>query len=128
MRSRASALPEARRLLAAAVSAWSAWYRRLRYWFSFCSEIVEDARSGASTPSTAGVVRLTGVRLLGLRAFIAHIVGGVDRSSAKGGRGCVLAARAVLGPGRHLLDSCLGAHGDCSAPPRRGAPVGGRAR
>src|ERR1700680_1755281 len=117
MRSRAVALPVALRLLAASVSACRASYRRLRYWLIFCSEIVAGARSGASTPSTSGVVRLTGVRLLGLRAFIAHIVGGVDRSSAKGGRRRVLAARAVLDPCHHLLDPRLGVHRDRSTTP-----------
>src|ERR1700680_2526859 len=125
MRSRAVALPVALRLLAASVSACRASYRRLRYWLIFCSEIVAGARSGASTPSTSGVVRRTGVRLLGLRAFIAHIVGGVERSSAKGGRRRVLAARAVLDPGRDLLDSSRGADRDRAAAPRRRAPVGG---
>src|SRR5665213_3057779 len=77
MRSRAVALPVARRLFAAAVSACNASYRRLRYWLIFCSETVVAMRSGASTPSIAGAVRRTGVRLFGLRAAIRHMVGAV---------------------------------------------------
>src|SRR5438309_9924082 len=79
MRSRAVALPAARRLLAASVSAWSAWYRRLRYWLIFCSETVVASRCGASTPSRLGVVRRTGESERGFRAAIAHIVGAVPR-------------------------------------------------
>src|SRR5256886_11147920 len=77
MRSRAVALPAARRLFSAAVSACSAWYRRLRYWLIFCSETEAGSRCGASTPSRLGVVRRTGESDLGLRAAIRHIVGGV---------------------------------------------------
>src|SRR5437588_1489285 len=77
MRSRAVALPAARRLFSAAVSACSAWYRRLRYWLIFCSETEAGSRCGASTPSRLGVVRRTGGSDLGLRAAIRHIVGGV---------------------------------------------------
>src|SRR5438270_449875 len=80
MRSRAVALPAARRLLAASVSAWSAWYRRLRYWLIFCSETVVASRCGASTPSRLGVVRRTGESDRGFRAAIAHIVGAVPRA------------------------------------------------
>src|SRR5256885_17172024 len=77
MRSRAVALPAARRLFSAAVSACSAWYRRLRYWLIFCSETEAGSRCGASTPSRLGVVRRTGESDLGLRAAIRHIEGGV---------------------------------------------------
>src|SRR5438270_7844385 len=80
MRSRAVALPAARRLLAASVSAWSAWYRRLRYWLIFCSETVVASRCGASTPSRLGVVRRAGESDRGFRAAIAHIVGAVPRA------------------------------------------------
>src|SRR5438270_12455205 len=83
MRSRAVALPAARRLLAASVSAWSAWYRRLRYWLIFCSETVVASRCGASTPSRLGVVRRTGERDLGFLAAIAHIVGAVPQAQSQ---------------------------------------------
>src|SRR3989440_978593 len=79
MRSRAVALPAARRLFSAAVSACSAWYRRLRYWLIFCSETEAGSRCGASTPSRLGVVRRTGESERGFRAAIAHIVGAVPR-------------------------------------------------
>src|SRR2546429_7701473 len=83
MRSRAVALPAARRLFSAAVSACSAWYRRLRYWLIFCSETVVGSRCGASTPSRLGVVRRTGESDRGFRAAIAHIVGAVPRAQAQ---------------------------------------------
>src|ERR1700680_3579133 len=77
IRSRALASIRALRLFAAAFSECSAWYLRLRYWLIFCSETEAGPRSGASTPSTIGVVRRTGDMLFGLGAAIPHIVGAV---------------------------------------------------
>src|SRR5205823_14477955 len=78
MRSRAVALPAARRLFSAAVSACCAWYRRLRYWLIFCSETEAGSRCGASTTSRLGVVRRTGGFDAGLRAALRLFAGCVS--------------------------------------------------
>src|SRR3954469_4772670 len=70
MRSRAVALPAARRLLAASVSACRAWKRRLRYWLIFCSDTPAVERCGASTPWIAGTSRRIGERFFALRLAI----------------------------------------------------------